>query len=136
EYAKRQLARKGLAFEALDNGILSCADPKRLQQICDGLSAEKIDGFLRKWLRLLPHPFTRADRAAGYRYDISILQAEFSLTQVLDKPVSGRIFFEQVIRDNLDLARPDRISLIFGRSIYRGRKNHTPGTFATRVVTD
>jgi hypothetical protein len=50
--------------------------------------------------------------------------------------VSGRIFFEQVIRDNLDLGRPDRISLIFGRSIYRGRKNHTPGTFATRVVTD
>jgi hypothetical protein len=55
------------------------------------------------------------------------LQAEFSLTQMLDKPVSGRIFFEQVIRDNLDLGRPDRISLIFGRSIYRGRKNHTPG---------
>src|SRR5882762_7688053 len=27
EYAKRQLARKGIAFEALDNGILSCADP-------------------------------------------------------------------------------------------------------------
>jgi len=40
EYAKRQLARKGIAFEALDNGILSCADPKQLQQICDGLSAE------------------------------------------------------------------------------------------------
>jgi hypothetical protein len=65
-----------------------------------------------------------------------MLQAEFSLTQMLDKPVSGRIFFEQVIRDNLDLGRPDRISLIFGRSIYRGRKNHTPGIFATRVVTD
>ena len=55
---------------------------------------------------------------------------------MLDKPISGRMFFEQVIRDNLDLGRPDRISLIFGRSIYRGRKNHTPGTFATRVVTD
>jgi hypothetical protein len=25
EYAKRQLARKGIVFEALDNGILSCA---------------------------------------------------------------------------------------------------------------
>jgi hypothetical protein len=48
EYAKRQLAQKGIAFEALDNGILSCADPRRLQRICDGLSAEKIDGFLRK----------------------------------------------------------------------------------------
>lgn len=33
--------------------------------------------------------------------------------------------------------RPDRVALIFGRKIYRGRKNHnTPGTFMTRVVTD
>jgi hypothetical protein len=45
-----------------------------------------------------------ADRAAGHRYDISILQAKLSLAQMLDKPVSGQIFFEQVIRDNLDLA--------------------------------
>jgi len=32
EYAKRQLARKGIPFEALDNGILSCAAPACLQQ--------------------------------------------------------------------------------------------------------
>jgi hypothetical protein len=30
-------------------------------------------------LRLLPHPFTSADRKASYYYDISILQAEFSV---------------------------------------------------------
>lgn len=131
EYAKRQLARKGIAFEALDNGILSCVDPKRLQQICEDLSAEKIDGFLRKWLRLLPHPFTGADRKAGYRYAISILQAEFSLTQVLDQPVRGRLFFEQVIRENLDMGRPDQVQLIFKRRINR----RTPGCFRTRVVT-
>ena len=34
EYAKRQLARAGIAYEALDNGLLSCADPQRLQAIC------------------------------------------------------------------------------------------------------
>ena len=50
-------------------------------------------------MRLLPHPFTGAK--AGYRYDRSILQAEVSLTQVLDRP--ARLFFEQVIRENLDL---------------------------------
>jgi hypothetical protein len=32
-------------------------------------------------------------------YDIAVWQAEFSLTQVLDRPISGRVFFEQVIRD-------------------------------------
>ena len=131
EYAKRQLARRSIQFEALDNGILSCADPKRLQQICDGLSAEKIDGLLRKWLRLLPHPFTGADRKAGFRYDISILQAEFSLTQVLDRPAHGRLFFEQVIRENLDLGRPEEVRLIFNRRISR----RTPGQFRTRIVT-
>jgi len=136
EWAKRQAARAGIGFTPLDNGFAAVDDPAALQAICDALGPAQIDALLRKWLARLPHPFTRADRAAGYRYDISILQAEFSLTQMLDKPVSGRIFFEQVIRDNLDLGRPDRISLIFGRSIYRGRKNHTPGTFATRVVTD
>src|SRR6266436_5765144 len=131
EYAKRQLAQRGIAFEALDNGVLSCAEPARLQKICDGLSAEKIDGLLRKWLRLLPHPFTGADRKAGYRYDISILQAEFSLTQVLDRPVHGRLFFEQVIRENLDLGRPQEVRLIFNRTITR----RTPGQFRTRIVT-
>lgn len=57
-----------------------------------------IDGLLRKWLAILPHPFTPADRKASYRFDISILQAEFSLTQVLDQPVSGRVFFKHLLR--------------------------------------
>jgi hypothetical protein len=131
EYAKRQLAQQGIAFEALDNGILSCAAPGRLQAICNGLSAAKIDALLRKWLRLLPHPFTGADRKAGYRYDISIRQAEFSTTQVLDRPVHGRLFFEQVIRENLDLGRPEEIKLIFNRRIQR----NTRARFCTRIVT-
>jgi hypothetical protein len=132
EYVKRQLAKEGIAFEALDNGVLSCADPKRLQQLCDGLSAAKIDALLRKWLARLPHPFTARDRAAGYRYDVSILQAEFSLTQVLDRPLSGRVFFEEVIRENLDIGRPDQVQLIFGRRV----TGQTPGRFRTRVLTE
>jgi hypothetical protein len=132
EYVKRQLAREGIAFEALDNGVLSCANPKRLQQLCDGLSAAKIDKLLRKWLARLPHPFSAADRAAGYRYDVSTLQAEFSLTQVLDRPLSGRIFFEEIIRENLDLGRPDKVQLIFNRRVTK----RTPGRFRTRVLTD
>ena len=132
EYVKRQLAQRGIALEALDNGILSCAEPRRLQALCDGLSAEKIDAFFRKWLHRLPHPFTRRDRQAGYRYELSILQAEFSLTQVLDRPLSGRLLFEDLIRENLDLGRPDRIQLIFDRRVTR----QTPGRFRTRVLTE
>jgi len=132
EYVKQQLTHRGIGYEALDNGIVSCADPQRVQAICDGLSAEKIERLLRKWFRKLPHPFTAKDRQAGYRYQISILQAEFSLTQVLDRPVSGRIFFEEVIRENLDIGRPSQVPLIFDRRVSR----RTPGRFRTRVITD
>jgi hypothetical protein len=100
--------------------------------LCDGLSADKIDRLLRKWLRRLPHPFPPRDRAAGYRDLLSILQAEFSLTQVLDQPVTGRVFFEQVIRENLDIGRPSQVSLVFDRKVSR----RTPGRFRTRVITE
>jgi hypothetical protein len=131
EYLKRQLAKQGIAHEPLDNGVRACADPKRAQAICDKLSAQKIDALLRKWLAVLPHPFTARDRAAGYRYALSVIQAEFSLTQVLDQPVTGRAFFEEVIRENLDLGRPAQVQLIFGRRVTRS----TPGRFRTRVIT-
>ncbi len=132
EYAKRQLAKRAIPFEALDNGVLSCEDPKALQRICNGLSANKIDALARKWLRRLPHPFPASDRRAGFRYDISILQSEFALTQVLDRPVQGRVLFEEILRDNLDLGRPDQVQLLFDRKIIR----RTPGSFRTRVITD
>jgi hypothetical protein len=136
EWAKRQAAKAGIGFTALDNGFANCADPARLQRICDRLSVSKIDALLRKWLRVLPHPFTPADRAAGYRYDLSILQAEFSLTQMLDRPLSGRVLFEEIIRENLDLGRPDKVGLIFDRQIRRRGKRPTPGRWRTRVLTE
>ena len=132
EWAKRQPTMAGIAFEPLDNGFLSCEDPDRLQRICARLGPKEIDRLVRKWLRILPHPFSGADRRAGYRYDVSILQAEFSLTQTLDRPLSGRVFFEEVIRDNLDLGRPDQVALIFERRVSR----RTPGRFRTRVLTE
>jgi len=135
EWAKRQALKAGLDIEALDNGFAACDDPKKLQRICDRLGPGHIDRLLRKWLALLPHPFAAADRRAGYKYDLSILQAEFSLTQMLDRPLAGRIFFEEVIRENLDIGRPDRVSLIFGRRVVSRGRFQTPGRFRTRVLT-
>ena len=136
ECAKRQAAKAGIGFEALDNGFAAVDDVAGLQAICDSLGPAQIDALLRKWLRIVPTPFTDEDEAAGYRYELSILQAEFSLTQMLDAPVSGRIFFEQVIGDNLDIGRPDHVALIFDRRILNGRKRKTPGRFRTRVITN
>jgi hypothetical protein len=51
---------------------------------------------------------------------------------MLDRSVSGRIFFEQVLHDNLDIA-PDQVSLIFDRRIPHGPQPHRAGS--ARVIT-
>lgn len=130
EYIKCQLRKEGIDFHELENGILSCANPQRLKEIADGLSPARIANFHRKWMNLLPSPFTRAQRLSGYNYEISMSQIEMSLTQVVDRPTNGRIFFEEVIRENLDLGRPDNIQLIFKRRVTK----RTPGAFRTRVI--
>jgi hypothetical protein len=51
---------------------------------------------------------------------------------VLDRPVTSRVFFEEVIRENLDIGRPSQVQFIFDRRVSRC----TPGRFRTRVITD
>jgi hypothetical protein len=132
EYLKRQLAKEGIGYEEPANGILSCDNPRRMQTLADGLTPRRIERLLRKWQDRLPCPFSTRQQAAGYRCDASTCQIEFALTQVVDRPVHGRIFFEEVLRENLDLGRPDNMQLIFEHRVTK----RTPGLFRTRVVRE
>ena len=136
EYAKQQCLREGIAFTSLDNAFGAVSDAEAVQRICDGLTDQKIYRFAGKWLARLPQPFTRADEDADYRWQLSVHQVEFSTTMALDRPLAGRIFFEQLIRDNLDIGRPDKVNIVFGRMIRQRGKFRTPGTFRTQVITN
>jgi hypothetical protein len=131
EWAKRQMDKAGIAHEALDNGFLSCADPEALQQRCDELGSADVQDFFQRWLKRLPSPFTKLDFDAGYTYDLAFRQFEVSETMIFDRPQAGRAWFEGVIRDHLDIGRPDQVALIFQRRVSR----QTPGRFRTRVIT-
>jgi hypothetical protein len=131
EWAKRQLEHAGIRYEALDNGFRSCEDPGALQQICNRLGPEAVKSFFWRWVHRLPSPFTPADCRAGYVYDLAFRQFEVSDTRVFDRPQAGRMWFEGLIRDHLDIGRPDQIAIIFGRAVTR----RTPGVFRTRVLT-
>jgi hypothetical protein len=130
EWAKRQAETAGLAFEALDNGFRSTADAAALAAICNRLSARDVQRFFRRWEARLPSPFVADDRRRGYRYQLAFRQLELSDTRVFDRPAAGRAWFEQTIRDQLALGRPDRVAVVFGRRISR----RTPGRFHTRVI--
>ena len=135
EWVKQQLRRQRIGFEALDNGFLSCAHPVALQATCDTLGPADVQAFFDRWSHCLPWPLPTADRRAGYDHRLAINQLEVSLTQVFDRPVQGRRFFEAVIRENLDLGRPDRVRLLFPIRITRATPP-PPFGYRTRVITE
>ena len=132
EWAKQQLRQEGIVFEALSNGFASCAEPGRLQTICHQLDAAKIQAFFDHWVEQIPWPLNAEQRAAGYTHLLSIWQMEVSRTQVFVDPEQGRALMECLIRDNLDLGRPDRVSLIFERRVTK----RTPSEFHTRILRE
>jgi hypothetical protein len=135
EWVKQQLRRAGVAFDSLDNGFLACADPIRLQTMCDRLGPADVQAFFDRWAARLPSPLTARDRAAGYTHRLALQQVEVSLTQVFARPVQGRHFFEAVIRENLDLGRPDRVGLLFPLRLTKATPPPAWG-YRTRVITD
>ena len=132
EWAKQQLRKEAIGFEALNNGFLSCENPERLQIICHQLDAEKIQALFDRWVEQLPWPLSQEQRVAGYAHQLSIWQLEASRTQVFQDPEQGWALIEALIRDNLDLGRPDRVSLIFERKVTKA----TPSEFHTRVLRE
>jgi hypothetical protein len=135
EWVKQHLHRQRVRFASLDNGFLHCADAAALQATCDALGPADVQAFFDRWSQRLPWPLTPADRAAGYDHRLAICQLEVSLTHVFDQPVQGRHFFEAVIRENLDLGRPDRVGLLFPLRLTRRTPPPTYG-YRTRVITD
>jgi hypothetical protein len=130
EWAKQQLRQAGMGFEPLANGFAACDDPDWLQQVCHSLDAAQVQAFFDRWVEQLPWPLSAEDRAAGYGHQLSIWQIEVSQTLVVSDPEQGRALIESIIRDNLDLGRPDRVSLIFERRVTK----RTPSEFHTRVI--
>ena len=104
--------------------------PSACRRFAIAWAAAEVRSFLARWLLRLPSPFTPTELQGDYGYELAFRQLEVSETCVFDRPQAGRMWFEGVIRDHLDVGRPDQMALIFQRRVTRC----TPGRFRTRVV--
>jgi len=134
EWAKRQAARKKIGFSALSNGFASCERPEALQAICDRFGPADVQGFFDRWISVIPTPFTKADKKAGYWWELSMRQVEVSRTLVFDDPRRARSFFESLVADNVGIGRPEQVAMVFARQVRRTTKEpfrqrvFSPGT--------
>jgi hypothetical protein len=121
EWAKRQALAAGIGFTALSNGFASCDGPAALQDICDRLGPGTVQVWFERWMARIPLPLTTADRDAGYWWELSMRQIETSRTLVFDEDCHARAFFEALLRENMDLGRPENVELLFRRGERRGQ---------------
>jgi hypothetical protein len=135
EWAKRQLAKAGIDYEELDNGLRAVADPAAAHRICARLGAGHVRDLLGRMSAVVPDPLTVEDRRAGFDWTFSIAQMEVSDTAVFDRPGRARAWFEAAVGSHLDLGRPERVALVVDRTVLSGAKCKTPGRFATEVIT-
>lgn len=129
EWAKRQADHAGVDYRALSNGFAAAADPERLQAICDSFGPQHVQWFFDRWIAAIPTPFTKADRDAGYWWELSMRQVEVSRTIVFDDPRRARAFFEALVADNIGIGRPEQIAIVFARQV----RKTTKSLFRTRV---
>lgn len=129
EWLKARARRAGIAFEPLANGFASCDRPDRLQYLAESLGPEQVQRYFNRWMAIIPTPLTRADRRAGYWWDLSVRQVEVATTVVLDDPRRARAFFEALVADNVGIGRPDKVSMVFARRV----QANTPGLFRGRI---
>ena len=121
----------GITFTALSNGFASCAEPERLQAICDTFGPEHVQAFFDRWAAHIPTPLTAEDRAAGYWWELSMRQVETSRTIVFDDPRRARGFFEALVQDNIGIGRPEEVSMVFARQLRRPTQHR----YQTRIFT-
>jgi hypothetical protein len=131
EWAKRQADQAGVRYSALVNGFATCDQPAALQAICDRFGPGDVQGFFDRWITVIPTPFTPADRAAGYWWELSMRQVEVSRTLVFDDPRRARGFFEALVTDNIAIGRPEAVAVVFARQVRKTTKE----PFSTRVFT-
>ena len=68
EYLKRHLAKEGIGYEELANGILTCDNPRRMQNLANGLTPRSHRAILAQVAR--PSSLSLLDAATSHRLPI------------------------------------------------------------------
>ena len=130
EWVKRQLDKKGVGYVPLANGFAAVDDAQALRRACNRLAPRQVQDLFERSMERVPLPLGAEDFEAGYQWEASMNQIEFSRTLILDRPARARAFFDRVVESAATLGRPSEIELIFGRRVQK----NTPGLFHTTLM--
>jgi hypothetical protein len=120
-----RMREEGIDFQQCTNAFLKCANPTRLQQLADSLTARDVLTCGQKWLATFTPFFTERERKqAGCQHRLFFTQTEFCDNLIFRRRAALDRMGERLLDANRTIGQPNKITVIFGRKItklYRGK---------------
>jgi hypothetical protein len=112
------MQQQGIAFRQCKNAFLRCADPQRLQQLADSLTAQDLLRCGQKWLTAFTPFFTSPERRqAGCQPRLFFSQVELCDNLIFFRHAAVDQFAERLLDMNRTIGQPKKNTLIFGRKV-------------------
>src|SRR5216683_7246391 len=116
---------EGIDFQQCTNAFLKCANPARLQELADSLTARDLLSCGQKWLATFTPFFTERERKqAGCQHRLFFAQVELCDNLIFRRRAVLDQMGERLLDANRTIGQPNKITVIFGRKItrqYRGK---------------
>jgi hypothetical protein len=120
-----RMREEGIDFQQCTNAFLRCADPVRLQNLSDSLTARDLLTCGQKWLATFTPFFTERERKqAGCQHRLFFAQVEYCDNLIFRRRAALDQMGERLLDANRTIGQPNKITVIFGRKItkqYRGK---------------
>jgi len=121
----QRMRDEGIDFQQCTNAFLRCANPARLQQLSDSLTARDLLTCGQKWLATFTPFFTERERKeAGCQHRLFFAQVEYCDNLIFRGRAALDQMGERLLDANRTIGQPNKITVIFGRKItkqYRGK---------------
>jgi hypothetical protein len=127
-----RMREENVDFQQCTNAFLKCANPARLQELADSLTARDVLNCGRKWLAAFTPFFTERERKeAGCQHRLFFAQTELCDNLIFRRRAALDEMGERLLDANRTIGQPNKITVIFGRKITK----HYSGKLQT-VIED
>jgi hypothetical protein len=120
-----RMREEGIDFRQCTNAFLKCANPVRLQELVNSLTARDLLNCGQKWLAAFTPFFTEKERKqAGCQHRLFFAQVELCDNLIFRHRTALDEMGERLLDANRTIGQPNKITVIFGRKVtkhYRGK---------------
>lgn len=124
-----KLKKKHIGYSLLDNAFVHISDYEQAQELCNGLSIERLHKKLNEFaLRFCP-VHTHFEKV----YHWSVMQAEFATDIVFKKQSDLQQIYDKLICTAIHTVKPDNIATFLGRKLHGNYQGEIGTNYHVRI---